>query len=81
MAPQRAFRIVVTFDTGIKASIWLDEEPVFPASMWDPDTMSCIGHPDGPQIEFLGRELSELVVVRSLPATTGRDSRAHPGLD
>ena len=67
MAEERAFRVVVTFDTGVKASVWTREEPVFPVSMWEPETLSLIGDGDGPRIEFLGRDLSELRVVRSGP--------------
>ena len=68
MTNERTFHVVVTFDSGVKASVWTHGQPIFPASMWDPETLSCIGDPDGPCIEFHGRDLSELSVVRSREA-------------
>ena len=68
MTNERAFHVVVTFDSGVKASVWTHDQPIFPASMWDPETRSCIGDPDGPCIEFHGRDLFELSVVRSRDA-------------
>lgn len=81
MAQERGFRVKVTFDRGVKAYVWIHEEPVFFTLLWTPERLACIGDPHGPPIEFLKRELSEMVVVPSVLAMTWDGSRDHFGMD
>lgn len=81
MATERVYRVTVTFDSGVKASVWTSAEPFLPPSVWAPDTISSIGEPGGPQVEFMGRELTALTIVRELQAPRRPDARVHLGAD
>ena len=81
VASRSVYLVTVTFDSGVKATIRTSVEPVLPATIWNPETLSSIGDVGGPHVEFLGRELAGLSVTRILPAMDGKGAAGNFGAD